>query len=320
MRRSTLIITIAGTTLLNIVPVIGGPLLMSQVGKDASWVVHVDCEQLKRAQIGKLIREELVRIGIEEKLANFAEVFSFHPLDDLRGVTLYGKGPEEERVVVLAEGRFDAEKLLAIVRLNPRHEEIKHGDVVLHGWLHEENHKGEETGEQMMYGCLYSDHLLVMSAGLDVAKRAVDVLAGTKEDAADGVFDQAALSAEGAFFKVAANGVGEMADEDEAAVLKQTDTLGLAVGELDGDFYADLELTTDTDEVAQGIRDILEGVIAFVSLSGEDQPRLAELAKKVELSCNGNTVRAHLGCDPRAVFELLREQWEKDREKKDRIQ
>ncbi|UCG55586.1 MAG: hypothetical protein JSU70_12035 [Phycisphaerales bacterium] len=320
MRRSIFIVAITGVVVLTARPAVSGPLLKSRVGKDANWVVHLDCEQLKRAQIGGLIREELVRIGVEEKLANFAEVFSFHPLDDLQSVTLYGNGPDEERAVVLAEGRFDAEKLLAIVRLNPRYEEIKHGDFVLHGWLQEDKHKDDQTTEKMVYGCLYDKRLVVMSAGLDAVKWALDVLAGTAEDAADGVFDQAALSAEGAFFQVAANGVGEMADEEEAAVLKQTDALGLAVGEVEGDFYADLELTADTSEVAQGISKILEGVIAFVSLSGEDRPRLAELAKKVELSCQGNSVRVHLGCDPRAVFELLREQWEKDREKKNGIQ
>lgn len=319
MRSSMRIAAIAGALLLITAPAIGGPLLKSRVAKDANWVVHLDCERLNKAQIGRLIRGELARVGIEQNLAEFAKVFSFNPLDDLCSVTLYGKGQDREKAVVLAEGRFDGEKLVALVRMNPRHEEIRHGDIVLHGWLEEEKHKNEGAGEQMMYGCLYNDRLIVMSAGLDAATRALDVLAGAAPSAADGVFGQAAPSAEGAFFQVAARDVGGMVDEDEAAVLKQTDTLGLAVGEVEGGFYADLELTAETGEVAEGIRQILEGVIAFASLSGEERPRLAELAKRVQVSCEGNSVRAHLGCDPKAVFELLKEQWEKDREAKNGI-
>ena len=93
----------------------------------------------------------MAKFGIEEKLEDFATVFSFHPIDDVRDVRVYGNGPAREEAVVMIEADFDQEKLLALVRLNEHYEEIEYGDITLNRWLHEDGKSGES---QMMYGCL----------------------------------------------------------------------------------------------------------------------------------------------------------------------
>lgn len=120
---------------------------------------------------------------------------------------------------------------------------------------------------------------------------------------------------QGAFFQVAATGVSDIAgQEQQAAVLRQTDKLGLAVGETEGKVYIDLGLVAKTEEEAQNINKVLEGIIAFATLSGEQQPKLAELAKKVKLSCAQNTVGARFESDSQSVFQFLKEQWEKKKQ------
>ena len=302
-------------SLLMAVPVFGGPLMKSQVSSTANWVVHADYERFFSSQLGGLIRKELANQGIEEKLANFAKIFSFHPLDDVRDVTIYGNGQDREKAVVLIDGRFDKEKLEALVRLNPQHQEVEYGDITIHGWLHEEKKGSEVVKSYMMYGCLYQDKLVVMSAGMDAVKQAVDVLRGTAQGAADGQFGAAAMNAQGAFFQVAANGVSDVAGQkQQAAVLRQTDKLGLAIGETEGKVYVDLGLAAKTEEDAQNINKVLEGIIAFAALSGEQQPKLAELAKKIKLSCAQNTVGARFESDSQSVFQFLKEQWERKKQ------
>jgi hypothetical protein len=299
-------------SLLAAVPVFGGPLMKNQVSRTANWVVHADFERFLSSQIGQLIRKELANQGIEEKLVDFAKIFSFHPLDDVRDVTIYGNGQAQEKAVVLIDGRFDKEKLVSLVRLNSQHQEAEYGDVTIHGWLHEEKKGSEVVKSFMMYGCVYQDKLVIMSAGMDTVKQAVDVLRGTAQGAADGQFGVASLNAQGAFFQVAATGVSDIAgQEQQAAVLRQTDKLGLAVGETEGKVYVDLGLVAKTVEEAQNINKVLEGIIAFATLSGEQQPKLAELAKKVKLSCAQNTAGARFESDSQSVFQFLKEQWEK---------
>jgi len=298
-------------------PLLAGPLLKNQVSSTANWVVHADYERFNSSQIGQLIRKELAAQGIEEKLVNFANIFSFHPLNDVRDVTIYGNGKDRQKAVVLIDGNFNREKLEALVRTNPQHQEIQYGDILIHGWMHEEKQKDGTTNSFMMFGCLYQDKIVVMSSGQETIKLALDVLRGSAQSAVDGQFSAATLNAPGAFFQVAANDVGDIAGEEpQAAVLKQTNKLGLAIGENEGKFYIDFGLAAKSNEAAQNINKVLEGIIAFGTLSGEQQPKLAELAKKVKLSYEQNTVTVgvRFESDPQSVFQFLKEQWEKKKQ------
>ena len=304
------------SVLLAAVPVLGGPLVKSRVSGSANWVAHVDNERFNSTQIGRLIREELRNQGMEENLTNFANVFSFHPLDDVLNVTIYGQDQKPEKAVVLIEAKFDKERLLTVLRFNPSYEEAGYGDIVIHSWVDEKKQDPNDSNVGRMYGCFYNDELVVMGAGLEAVKQAVDVLNGSAENAFSGVFNQASLDAKGAFFQVAANNVGEVVGEEpEAAALKQTDELGLAIGEFEGNFYVDLDLKAKSEEAAQAISKILDGIIAFATLADEEQPKLAELAKKVELSCVQNTIQVRFKASSETVFSFLKEQWKKKQEK-----
>ena len=314
MRKLMTVMTVSVLVLVG--PVLGGPLVMEQVSGGANWVVHADYEQFNSTQIGQLIRQALRDIGVQEKLDNFATVFSFHPLDDVRNVTIYGTGQDRKKAVVLIDGFFEKEILLALVRMNPQYKEIKYGDIVLYEWF-DENQKGPNgTAGQMMYGCFYQDDLIIMGAGLDGVKHAVDVLKGSAANAENVIFSQAAQDAKGAFFQAMALNVAEIVGEQqEAAALRQTDQLGLAIGEIEGKFYIDGSLTAKSEEAAQAITQMLEGILAFVSLPNEEQPMLAELAKKVKVSCEQNKVQVHFESDPEPIVQFLKDQWQKNKEK-----
>jgi hypothetical protein len=299
-------------------PVLAGPLVKSQVSGSANWVVHANQQQFKKTRIGQLIRTEMVNLGIEENMTNFAQIFSFHPLDDARDVTLYGNGKDREKAVVLIDGIFDKERILSVLRMNPEYKEIKYGKIMLHQWI-DENQK--DPNIMMMYGCFYRNDLIVMSAGMDAVKLAVDVLNGSAKNAAGNIFNQPALDAKGAFFQAAGMRVGEMVGKDpEAAAFRQTDLLGLAIGEIEGKFYIELRLTAKSEEAANAITQMLEGILAFISLPNEEQPKLAELAKKVKINCEVKTVKVKFESEPEVVVQFLKEQWQKKQQKESKTQ
>jgi hypothetical protein len=317
MRKYAGILTI--TVLLAAASAFGGSLQKSEVSRDANWMVHADYESFNRSTIGKLIRAELDVQGIEDKLKSFKTVYSFHPIDDVHDVTVYGNGKDKEKAVVLIDGQFDQEKLIAIVRMNAEHREIPYGDVMLHRWLHEERKK-DKVETQLMYGCVLKGRLVAMSAGLDAVKQAVDVLKGSAENTARRSFDLEAQASRGIFFQAMASGVGEMARrEQKAAVLRQTDELGLIIGEDQGKVYCSLGLSAKTAEIAQNVNKMLGGMIGLAALAGEDQPKLAEFARHLRPSCEGNTVRLRFESDSRSLFEFLKEQWQRQQEQKDKV-
>ena len=314
MRRLMTVLTVS--VLLTVVPAIGDPLLKTQVGADADWVAHLNLEQLVKSQLGRLIRAELAKQGIEEQLQGFQTLFSFHPIDDIRDVTIYGNGNDREKAVALFEGNFDKDKLVALVRMNPEYKEIKHGDIVVHSWV-DENKKDPNGPEQRMYGCAYKDNMVVLGAGLGAVKQAVDVLKGNAPNAA-AVFKQEILTNKGAFFQVAANAVNDLADhQNEAALLEQTDKLGAVIGEDDGKFYVNLTLRAESEEVAQNVKQMIEGIIAFLALAGSEQPALAELASKLELSSVGRAVAINFESSTESVFAFVKDIWQAEKNKKE---
>jgi len=318
MRKYVGALTIA--VLLLAASAFGGSLQKNEVSRDANWIVHADYESFSKSKIGKLIRAELAVQGIEDKLKSFRIVYSFHPIDDVHDVTVYGQGQDKEKAVVLIEGQFDPEKLIAMVRMNAKHREIPYGDVMLHRWLHEERKKGKRE-TQMVYGCVLEGRLVAMSAGLDAVKQAVDVLKGSAENAAGRSFDFEDQANEGVFFQAMATDVGEMVDQEQrAVVLRQTDKLGLIIGEEEGKVYCSLGLSAKTAEVAQNVNRMLGGMIGLAALVGEDQPKLAEFAKRLKPSCKGNKVQLRFESDSESLFDFLKEQWKKQQEQNDKVQ
>lgn len=304
------------SVLLATVSALGGPLQLNEVSRDANWVVHADYERFNNSAIGKLVRAELAVQGIDEKMKNFATVYSFHPIDDIRDVTFYGHGTDKEEAVVLIDGRFDEGKLIALVGMNAKHREIPYGGVVLHRWLHEERKK-DKLDTQMMYGCILEGRIVVMSAGLDAVKRAVDVLKGSAENAVGHSFDRGNRAAVGVFFQAMATSVGVMtAQEEQATVLRQTDALDLVIGEENDKFYCNLRLSAKSSDVAQNVNKMLAGMIAFASLAGENQPRLAEVAKHIQSSYEDKTVYLRVEAASQSVFDLLKEQWDRNRDRR----
>lgn len=142
------------------VPALAGPLQKSEISSGANWMLHADLDAFRNSTLGKLLVSELKAQGVDAKFQEFANVFSFNPLTDIRGVTLYGKGKDRNNAVGIIDGQFDADKLLNIVRWNPQYQEIPYQDATLYRWLNEDKTGG--TPGQLMYGCIHKGHELVI--------------------------------------------------------------------------------------------------------------------------------------------------------------
>jgi hypothetical protein len=295
---------------LAVVPASGGPLQKNEIHPAANWVAHADVEAFRSSGLGKLILAELQAQGLEEKLQVFAAVFSFNPLKDVRGVTLYGKGKDRNQAVVLIDGQFDAERLLAVVRSNAQYKEIPHQGVILHQWLNEEK-KGDQTTSQILYGYIHGGRQIVISAGLEALKQAADTLKTPAGGAASPLLGQIPASGNGMFLLIVATGVGEVVgDEPQAAVFKQANLLTLTAGQTAENVSIDLNLQGASPEVADGMVQMFQGLVAAISLAGQEQPKLSELAKGVTVSRADKTAQVRFAAPAQAVFEFVKQQLE----------
>jgi hypothetical protein len=295
-------------------------LWLNDVSEEATWIVKVDVKQFRDSQFGTLLREDLSSLGIEEKLQGFAKVFGFHPIDDVREILLYGTGQDPNKAVVLVRGAFDSDKLLAPIRANPRYQEIPYRGAPLHQWWYEEK-RGDQTAGRMMYGCIQDKDLIVMSSGLDTLRRAIDVLGGVAPhtSASGDPWPRGVATYHRLIFFVIARGVDQLAiPHGQSAVFKQTDKLILAIGEGaigEGEdrFWAHGALDAKTEEAASAIAQMTQGMVAYMTLAGKDQPRLADLARKVRVSSEQSRVLIYFESDSKEVVQFLAEQRQRDK-------
>jgi len=314
MNRKTLIVILTVGFCLGAAPAWAGPLATSEISADANWIVHIDHETFLRSSIGRLVRTEMNAQNAEEQLQSFATIFGFHPLDDVRDATLYGTGQDRKKAVVLIDGKFDQDKLLALVRMNAQHAEFTHNGVTIHRWLHEEK-KEQEPTSQMMYGCLYDEHLVVMSADLDTTRRAIDTVRNDAGGVSAELLGPASSNRDETFFQVVATGVGAMAgDEPRAALLRQTEALRLHAGETNGKVFMTIALQGTSQEVAQNVSKMADGMIAMATLAGKEQPALAELVRNIQLSTDDKTTHVHFEAPAQSVFDFLRKQWQQKKQ------
>jgi hypothetical protein len=315
MRTNMTVLLAAVGWCVGLTPAGAGELAANEVPAQANWVVHLNHEAFLGSRIGELIQGELKAQGADKQLESFATIFGFHPLNDVRDVTLYGLGQDQEKAVVLVDGRFDTDKLLAVVQMNPQHKEIPHHGVTIHRWLQEDDKKeGKEATSRMMYGAIHEGRLVAMSAGLDAVKSAVDTLKSPTAGAAAGLSERTSAR-DGAFFQVVGTGVGAMVgDEPKAALLRETEALTLTAGDNGGNVFIELALEGASMEVTENMTKMLEGMIALAKLAAQEQPKLAALAEQVRISSAGKTTQARFEADAQTVFDFLKKQWEQNQQ------
>jgi len=287
------------------------PLDRNEIGRGANWLVHADLDAFRGSTLGSLVMAELKAQGVEQKLQDFVTIFSVDPLRDISGVTLYGTGQDRNNAVVVVDGKFDPEKLLAVVRWNPQYQEIPYQGATIHQWPNEEK-KGSQTTTRMMYGTILDGRKIVLSTGLDTVKQAVDAIKSPAAGASTDLLKQVPEGRGGVFLQLAAVEVGKIVGEDpKAAIIKQAESLALTIGETGGKVLAAADVRSQTTDVAQNMTKFLQGVVAMAQLAGQEQPKLSELAGNVAVSQEDRTTRVRFEAAAQSIFGFLKEQWEK---------
>jgi hypothetical protein len=278
------------------------PLNKTTVSGKAEWVLHIDTEAFLKTKLGQAIRAELAAQGVEQKLAEFKTVFSFHPLDDIKNITIYGVGKEPTQAVVLAQGNFDQGKLDAMVRMNPTFKTAEYGKYAVDSWVDE-----GKPESQRIFGVWHGTDRLLLSQGDTAIKTALDVLDG-KADTAVGK-TLIGEPVKGAFLTITAEKVGEMVKGDQnAAVFQQAERLTLTLGEKDGRCFITGALATKSKDEATTINQALQGMLAFVKLATmEKMPRVAEIANAMKIIAENESVGLHFEWDSADLIATLKQ-------------
>ena len=269
----------------------------AEVPGSVKWVVHVDLEKARTTQIGKRVMQELSKGDADRKLSALSMILRFDPRKDLNSMTMFGQNEQPASAAVLLEGAFDAAALVTMIRGNDEYTSENHGDQMIHGWVDD----GKRT-----FGAIQGSSI-ILSQGKAMVKQALDVANGSKKHlAADsGLIPPAEANS---FFSAAANmkALGKMKEVD-AAMLKQADLVGIALSETGRHMQGTLNVTAANEEVAGQLHAMVQGVIAFAQLNGEESPELQQLAKSVKVLQNGSQVGLSMLLPVADILEMMEE-------------
>lgn len=303
MKKLVILLLLCGLGL----PAFGGPLAKEQVAASANWVVHLDLEQFNQSKLGQLIRAEATEKGLETKLLEFKRIFSFHPIDDVKNVTVYGQGEDKTKAVVLIQGSYDKETLLGLVKLNDTYQEHLEGDLVIHSWIDKNNRRGERA-----YGTFYDSDQVLLAGSVEAVKLGVGVLNGKEKNAKEvDSFSLPATKGPGAIMLAAAKDVSTMAKHKTALLLQQTDELTLVIGEANENFYIDADLKAKTAEAAVAVGQMAQGLIAVGVLAGKNHPELAQLAASIGITVENKLVQVSFQMESEKIIAALKKAWDR---------
>ena len=97
-----------------------------------------------------------------------------------------------------------------------------------------------------------------------------------------------------------------------SAIFEKAEGCSFNLGELDGELFANLTVTTDSEETAQQIKMIAQGAIALAGMAASEIDELPdglpmELLSGLDFDSRGRSVSVTFSCEMEALFSLAHE-------------
>ncbi len=299
MIRNTLILTALIGFAVASGAVYASPLNAKQIDRKANWVLHADMDAFKTTMLFTFLRQKSVEAGIEEKMNLFKSQFSFHPIDDVNSVTIYGMDSNRDRAVVLIHAEFDVNK---IVPLLPNSTMVSYGRHSLYSWDNSACHKS-----MRQYGAVWDEDLIAMAGTLESVQKALDVLDGVSENASMEPQISRYVTEPGQFFYVRADKVAEIAANDpNNMMLKQVEQIIMTAGENSGRFRSHVDMGILTQEKLAEVEQIIKGFIALSLIDAQEKnPELVPVLKAVQVKPNPGLLSLSMDYQSADLIEML---------------
>lgn len=302
-----------------------GPLDRAIVHPEARWLVHVDVESALQSGVGRHMLERMEKEP-RQPLNRMSKNFGLDIRADLRGVTVFAlPGQIDDGIAILttsaaADGigeslaKAEQQELSTAAR----------GGFTVHSWkmrtrtFHAAVHAGLREGERFV---ILADSERVLDIGIGAVSRAVNAVeckGHTKLPEGQ--------PKRGSFLFAAAgelNAPGE--PRPRAEILREARSLVLDVGREEGGegetIYGDATIEAADEARAAKVRQMAQGVLAFIAMSAaddpDDQPAVGELVSGVKITAEGGRcvmTSRHGAGTVIAIYDMMEEKRREARE------
>jgi hypothetical protein len=155
-----------------------GPIVSKDISADAKWFGHVNFDALRSMKLVQDLKEQCpFHKQCEAKMGELAKKLGMNLMEDVLGATLYSSTyGGQVGVVLVYVKKLDREKMVGLLKeKHPDHKTSEYGKRTLYSWT--VGHHGKKMD---LTGTFASDKLVVIGAGAEQVKAALDVLDGKK--------------------------------------------------------------------------------------------------------------------------------------------
>lgn len=268
----------------------------------AFWVVHVDVEATLASTLGRFALEQ-GGDHLQHEFAKLKAELGIDPTRDIKGVTVYGVSEHDDDGVAVITTTAAADRALAMAIARGEHEshiiegatlhrfDDDAGFVVLPGAHPEE--RIVIAGEDNERVAAALRHLKAPGQGIDLAKSAIT--RGPGENSF--VFFHASKIAKG------------LDVEPLSVVMQRMEGVRVDVGERQGRIVAEVDVLSATNEDAQNISQMVQGLLAMARFAGGQDPQTApfvDLLNGFTQTIDGRTISLRLSVDPARLIQLAK--------------
>lgn len=291
-----------------------GPLDPSIVDPTSKWVVHANLEAARASKVGTYI-ESISAAESTEIIAQMEAQFGIDPSKDILGVTVFGGDPGSHDGVAVIEMSAAADRLATTLPAAgfEGFETLDLGSIDASGKATAAWHWMKD-GRNWYVASLHRDagHRMVLLAPTSTRLQSAVEFARNRSGSVGVV--SSSSPAQGSILFVAARGLEDCPKfQPDAAVLKLANSFTFDLREVEATattnstLDANVHVDTRTPEEAVQIQQMLQGVLAFTTLTAGSDPDLTKLMKSwtssITMSTDANTFSLKMS---HSTAELIR--------------
>ncbi|NLE37323.1 MAG: hypothetical protein GX621_04795 [Pirellulaceae bacterium] len=292
------------------------------VAADTQWVAHLDIDALRSTQAAEqFLKPLLASDRAQRELKNIREAIGVDLTEDLHGATVYGSSFEPRRGIVVARVNLIESVFLGFLAKQPDHRTAKYRNHELHSWT-DPHHKGTlfacvckppndatATSGQILSLAVVAHHQADMHKALDVLDGESPNLAESETPLAAEI--RAATGADKPVATIGVRGLGKADLPLKSPIVRQCETLAVALGEDDGRVVLHARLVADSEAAAADMENVVRGLVALGRLSAESNEAMRTVLDAVALSVEQRAVVLEWRGYALDVLQAAQQEWMK---------
>lgn len=279
-------------------PTFADPLQKENIPADAKWLLHWDLEKYRSTQVGQFFERELLSKKLEKPRADLKQYFSFDlEWEKYTSLTAYGTDFEPK----------DGTNGVLIVKTDPATAETvekaftKQADYAKsYGGPVEQIVSGPYgiySINKNAFASVQKEGRIVLGKSIAQVKKGIEILQGKRANLAVSPALSGFPGGESDFFLIAlAEGFGERIPlPPNAKILQTTEGLRAVLREKKDKLSLNLTLKAKSADTCKQMQQVVQGMIALVSLSQQENKDLMLLAQSAAVTADDRFVS--LGLD-----------------------